>query len=240
VNLAWEIANCGGKEAPRVCLLDFDLQGGSVSTYLDLARTEKVYELLSNTGVVDRDFFMNTLQQFNGKLHVMTAAADMLPLDLISPEDVERVLNLAKANFDFVIVDLPGTVVQWTETVLTAADSYFAMIELDMRSAQNALRLIRALKAEELPYQKLRYLLNRAPKFTDLAGKARAKRLAESLDIQIEVMLPDGGAQVTQANDHGLPLGEFAPKNPLLKDIRKLAQTLVTSHRNQLAAAAAA
>jgi pilus assembly protein CpaE len=240
VNLAWEIANCGGKDAPRVCLLDFDLQGGSVSTYLDLARTEKVYELLSNTAVVDRDFFMNTLQQFNNKLHVMTAAADMLPLDLISPEDVERVLNIARANFDFVIVDMPGTVVQWTETVLSAADSYFALIELDMRSAQNALRLIRALKAEELPYQKLRYLLNRAPKFTDLAGKARAKRLAESLDIQIEVMLPDGGPQVTQANDHGLPLAEFAPKNPLLKDLRKLAQTLVTSHRNQLAAAAAA
>jgi pilus assembly protein CpaE len=239
VNLAWELAIEGGKEAPRVCLLDLDLQTGSVSTYLDLARTEKVYELLSNTAVVDRDFFMNTLQVFNDKLHVMTAAADMLPLDLISPEDVERVLNLARANFDFVVVDMPKTVVQWTETVLSAADSYFAMIELDMRSAQNALRLIRALKAEELPYQKLRYLLNRAPKFTDLSGKARAKRLAESLDIQFEAMLSDGGPQVTQANDHGLPLAEFAAKNPLLKDIRKLAQTLVASRRNQLAAAAA-
>jgi pilus assembly protein CpaE len=239
VNLAWEIANQGGKESPRVCILDLDLQTGSVSTYLDLARTEKVYELLSNTAVVDRDFFMNTLQVFNDKLHVLTAASDMLPLDLVSPEDIERVLTLARANFDFVIVDMPRTVVQWTETILTAADSYFAMIELDMRSAQNALRLIRALKAEELPYQKLRYLLNRAPKFTDLSGKARAKRLAESLDIQIELMLPDGGAQVTQANDHGLPLAEYAAKNPLLKDIRKLAEALVASHRNQLAAAAA-
>lgn len=240
VNLAWEIATQGGKDAPRVCLLDFDLQTGSVSTYLDLARTEKVYELLSNTGVVDRDFFLNTLQSFNDKLHVMTAAADMLPLDLVSPEDIERVLNLARANFDFVIIDMPKTVVQWTETVLTAADSYFAMIELDMRSAQNALRLIRALKAEELPVAKLRYIMNRAPKFTDLSGKARAKRLAESLDIQIEVMLPDGGVQVTQANDHGLPMAEYAAKNPMLKELRKLAQTLVVSHRNQLAAAAAA
>lgn len=240
VNLAWEIATGSGKDAPRVCILDFDLQTGSVSTYLDLARTEKVYELLSNTAVVDRDFFMNTLQVFNDKIHVLTAAADMLPLDLVSPEDMERVLTMARANFDFVVVDMPRTVVQWTETVLTAADSYFAMIELDMRSAQNALRLIRALKAEELPVAKLRYLLNRAPKFTDLSGKARAKRLAESLDIQIEMMLPDGGAQVTQANDHGLPLGEFAAKNPLVKDLRKLAQTLVASHRNQIAAAAAA
>ena len=237
VNLAWEIAN-SGKGAPRVCVLDFDLQTGSVATYLDLARTEKVYELLSNTAVMDRDFFLNTLQTFNDKLKVLTAAADMLPLDLISPDDIERVIAMARANFDIVVIDMPGTVVQWTETVLNEADIYFATMELDMRSAQNALRLIRALKAEDLPLSKLRYVLNRAPKFTDLSGKARAKRLAESLDIEFEVMLPDGTTQVTHANDHGLPLAEIAPKSPLLKEIRKVAQTIVASTRDENRAAA--
>ena len=178
------------------------------------------------------------MQGFYVTLKVLTAASDMLPLDLITCDDVERILNMARASFDFVIVDMPGTVVQWTETVLNEADTYFAMLELDMRSAQNAMRLIRALKAEDLPVAKLSYLLNRGPKFTDLSGKARAKRMAESLDIQIEAMLADGGLQVTQANDHGLPMGEYCPKNPLLKDIRKLAQTLIASHRNQTAAAA--
>ncbi|MCA2013074.1 AAA family ATPase [Pararhodobacter sp. CCB-MM2] len=237
VNLAWEIVN-SGKEAPTVCLLDFDLQTGSIATYLDLARTEKVYELLSNTAVMDRDFFMNTLQTFNDKLKVLTAAADMLPLDLISPDDIERVITMARANFDIVLIDMPATVVQWTETVLNEVDSYFATMELDMRSAQNALRLIRALKAEDLPLSKLRYILNRAPKFTDLSGKARAKRMAESLDIEFEVMLPDGTAQVTHANDHGLPLAEIAPKNPLLKEIRKVAQTIIAANRDEKRAAA--
>lgn len=237
VNLAWEIAN-SGKTAPSVCLLDFDLQTGSVSTYLDLARTEKVYELLSNTAVMDRDFFMNTLQTFNEKLKVLTAAADMLPLDLITPDDIERVIQMARSNFDIVIIDMPGTVVQWTETVLSESDAYFAMMELDMRSAQNALRLIRALKAEDLPLAKIQYVLNRAPKFTDLAGKARAKRMAESLDIEFEVLLPDGTIQVTHANDHGLPLSEITPKNPLLKEIRKLALSFATAARDDSRAAA--
>lgn len=237
VNLAWEIAN-SGKNAPSVCLLDFDLQTGSVSTYLDLARTEKVYELLSNTAVMDRDFFQNTLQTFNEKLKVLTAAADMLPLDLITPDDIQRVIQMARADFDVVIVDMPGTVVQWTETVLNEADVYYAMMEMDMRSAQNALRLIRALKAEELPLEKIQYVLNRSPKFTDLSGKARAKRMAESLDIEFALMLPDGTMQVTHANDHGLPLAEIAPKNPLLKEIRKLAQSVAATVRDETRAAA--
>ena len=238
VNLAWELANHGGKDAPKVCILDFDLQTGSVSTYLDLARTEKVFELLSNTAMMDRDFFFSTLQTFNEKLQVLTAASDMLPLDLITTDDIGRVIEMARANFDFVVIDMPGTVVQWTETVLTAADTYYATMELDMRSAQNALRLIRALKAEELPLSKLHYVLNRAPRFTDLSGKSRAKRMAESLDITIEVSLPDGTAQVTHANDHGLPLAEIAPKNALLKEIRKLAHALATSQGNAAQAAA--
>jgi len=226
------------RTTPSVCLLDFDLQTGSIATYLDLARTEKVYELLSNTAMMDRDFFLNTLQTFNDKLKVLTAAADMLPLDLITPDDIERVITMARANFEVVIIDMPGTVVQWTETVLNESDAYYATMELDMRSAQNALRLIRALKAEDLPLDKVRYILNRAPKFTDLSGKARAKRMAESLDIEFEVLLPDGTAQVTHANDHGLPLAEIAPKNPLLKEIRKIALTIVAANRDEGRAAA--
>lgn len=226
VNLAWELATIQKENAPRVCLIDLDFQYGSISTYLDLPRREAVYEMLSDTASVDNVSFLQALLTYNDKLHVMTAPSEMLPLDIVTSEDINRVLDVARANFDFVVVDMPSTVVQWTEAVLNQAHVYFATMELDMRSAQNALRMIRALKAEELPFEKLRYALNRAPKFTDLSGKSRAKRLAESLDITIELQLPDGSKQVTQSNDHGMPLAETAAKNPLRKEIAKLAKSI--------------
>jgi len=225
-NLGWELANIDADNPQKVCILDLDLQNGSVATYLDLQRRELVYELLSDTASMDSESFMQALQTYKEKLVVLTAPSEMLPLDIISAEDVERVLEMARTNFDYVVIDMPSTVVQWTETVLHAAHVYFAPMELDMRSAQNALRLIRALKSEELPFEKLRYILNRAPKFTDLAGKSRVKRMAESLDIQIEVLLPDGGKQVHDACDEGIPLSEVAVKNPLRKEILKLATSV--------------
>ena len=39
------------------------------------------------------------------------------------------------AGMDFVVVDMPATVVSWTETVLNRAHVYFALMELDLRSA---------------------------------------------------------------------------------------------------------
>lgn len=227
VNLGWELALGTKTNAPKVCILDLDLQFGAVATFLDLPRREAVYELLSDTEAMDSDTFDQALMVFEEKLSVLTAPAEMLPLDLISSEDVTRVIDIARSHYDYVIIDMPSTLVQWSEVVLNAAHVYFATMELDMRSAQNALRLKRALQAEDLPFEKLRYVLNRAPKFTDLNGKSRVKRLAESLDIAIEVQLPDGGKPVSQGADHGLPLASSSAKNPLRKEIAKLAASLL-------------
>jgi len=228
VNLAWEFAQASKGEPGRVCLIDLDLQFGSVSTFLDLPRKGAVFELLSDIPSMDRESFMQALQGCNdGDLQVLTAPSDLLPLDFISQEDVKTLIGIARSQFEFVVIDMPTTIVHWTETVLSEAQLYFALLELDIRSAQNALRLIRALKSESLPHERLRFVLNRAPKFADLSGKSRVKRMAESLDIDIDIQLPDGGKIVGQAGDHGLPLAETAAKTPLRKEIQKLAVSLL-------------
>lgn len=226
VNLAWELATIDPAAPPRVCILDLDFQFGSVSTYLDLPRREAVFEMLQDTEIMDSDVFMSSLLTYDQKLQVLTAPTDLIPMDLLSPQDIERIVEMARVNFDYVIIEMPKTIVEWTETILQAAHVYFATLELDMRSAQNTLRVKRALQSEQLPFEKLRFVLNRAPKFTDLNGKSRTKRLAESLGISIEVLLPDGGKVVAQNTDHGVPLAEAIAKNPLRKEIAKLAKSV--------------
>ncbi|WP_066705918.1 AAA family ATPase [Celeribacter ethanolicus] len=238
VNLAWELANIEKKgPQPRVLLIDFNLQYGSVSTYLDLPRRNAVYELLSSTEMMDDDAFKGALMNFNDKLSVLTSPPDILPLDFIDATDVQRLLDMGRKHFDYVILDMPTTLVSWTETVLNAAEFYFAPVELDLRSAQNILRLRNALKAEELPFDKMRFLLNRAPKAMDLSAKARLKRMAENLEIDIDVQFPDGGRPVRDACDQGMPLGIEAAKNPLRKEIQKLAASLHARQTQQLEAA---
>ncbi|MFQ6553858.1 CpaE family protein [Aestuariibius insulae] len=236
VNLAWELATVASKKPPTVCLMDLDFQYGSVATYLDLPRREAIFELLQDTEGMDSDSFVQALQPYQDILQVFTAPSEMLPYDIVEPADIERLVEMARTNFDYVVIDMPSSIVPWTEIVLNASQIYFATLELEMRSAQNTQRLKRLMQAEELPVEKFRFLLNRAPKFTDLNGKSRIKRLAESLGIAIEVQLPDGGRAIVEANDHGAPLGESAAKNPLRKEFSKLAQSV---HELNKAAAAA-
>jgi len=237
VNLAWELANIDKNDPPKVCLLDLDFQFGSASTYLDLPRREAVLEMLTDTASLDSESFMQALLLHGEKLHVLTSPMDMIPLDMITPEDITRIMTLATAHFDYVIVDMPTTMVEWSQVLLEMSHVYIALIELDMRSAQNTLRLKRALQSEDLPFAKIRFALNRAPGFTDMNGKSRVKRLAESLGIGIEILLPDGGKPVMQSADHGTPMAVSAPKNPLRKEIAKLAKSI--HEVNQSAASSA-
>ena len=177
--------------------------------------------------MVDAEGFTQALSLYRDTLAVLPAPPDAAPLELLSPSQVIRLLDLAASQFDYVFVDLPPALVNWSEVVLDKADLMFAICGLDMRCAQNALRFLRALKADDLPYEKVQFILNNAPKVTDLTGRSRVKRMADSLNIEFRWTLPDGGKHVLQACDQGDPLAITSARNPLRKEIRKIAENLI-------------
>lgn len=226
VNLAWELAVLARKTELKVCLLDLDLQFGAAATYLDLERRDAVFELFSDIDRADASGFRSALSDCGGALSVLTAPADVVPLDLLTPSAVARLIDFARDGFDVVVIDMPRTLTLWTETVLHAAHRFHVVLGSDMRSAQNMLRFLRTLKAEDLPVDKVDPVLNRAPGFGDFAGRGRVRKMAESLGIAYALSLPEGGGAVTQACDQGVPLAEYAAGNALRKEIRKAARTV--------------
>ncbi len=227
VNLAWETALEVAKKGGQVALLDLNFQYGTVATYLDLPRREAIYELLSDTSTLDEEGFGQALTTYDKRMAVLTAPMDVLPYDIIGADDIGTILSLARTNYDYIFVDMPQALTHWSDMVLTECEQFFALMESDMRSAQNMLRFLRTVKAEDLPYEKIHVCLNRAPGFSDLNGKSRARRLEQSLGVEFAHRLPDGGRQVVVACDQGAPLAKAAKNNALRKEIRKAAEGIV-------------
>ncbi len=170
-------------------------------------------------------------------MHVLTAPRDALPLDIVSPNDVTAIINLAREAFDYVLIDMPQALMNWSEQVYNASDEFYALMEVDMRSAQNMFRFLRTLKAEDMALDKIRFVLNRAPGLTDLGGKQRVRRVAESLGIEYAYQLPDGGKQVVNACDQGVPLAEAVKSNPLRRELARIAQAIVAAGHSTATAA---
>jgi pilus assembly protein CpaE len=228
VNFAWELTLRTRREGRRVALLDFNFQYGSIATFLDVPRREAVYELVSEASNLDQTGLTQALSTYQDKLHVLTAPRDALPLDIVSPADVDAIINLARESFDYVVIDMPQALMNWSEKVYAAADEFYAVMEIDMRSAQNMFRFLRTLKAEDMNLDKLRFVLNRAPGMTDLSGKTRVKRVAESLGISFHHQIPDGGKQIVNSCDQGTPLAEGARSSAVRKEIMRMVETFTT------------
>jgi len=238
VNLAWEMATATRKDNMRVALIDLDFQFGSVATLLEIPRREAVFDLLTEPDTLASDTLAQAMTSYKSILAVFTSPPEVMPLDIVDADFVERMLRILQSRYDFVIIDLPKALTDWSASVLTHAETYFSLLELDMRSAQNLMRYLRVLRGEDLPGEKIQYILNRAPGFADLNGKTRVGRFSESLGIEINIFLPDGGKAVTQAGDQGEPLANAAAKNPLRKEIKKIAGTLLDLTKEARAAIA--
>lgn len=234
VNLAWETCVAARKSGRTVALLDFNFQYGSIATYLDVPRREAVYELVSDASTLDQTGLVQALSTYQDSLHVLTAPRDALPLDIVSPSDVSAIVKQSREAFDYVLIDMPQALMNWSEQVYAASDIFYAVMEIDMRSAQNMFRFLRTLKAEDMSLDKIRYVLNRAPGLTDLSGKARTKRVAESLGIEFTHLLPEGGKQVINACDQGVPLANAAKSNPLRKEIARVAKAMADADADAL------
>ncbi len=237
VNLAWELTGLVRKLGRKVALLDFNFQYGSVATFLDVPRREAVYELVSEAASFDQTGLTQALSTYQDKLWVLTAPRDALPLDIVTPSDVKAIINLAREGFDYVVIDMPQALMNWSEPVYSMSDEFIAVMEIDMRSAQNMFRFLRTLKAENMALDKLCFVLNRSPGMTDLSGKARVKRVAESLGITYSHYLPDGGKAVVNACDQGIPLGEVAKSNPVRKEVFRIAQRIAAEDVKSVAKA---
>ena len=236
VNLSWELANLVRREGKKVVLLDFNFQYGSVATFLDVPRREAVYELVSEASNLDQTGLTQALSTYKDRLSVLTAPRDALPLDIVTANDVAAIIGHSRDMFDYVVIDMPQSLMSWSEQVYTSATEFHALMEIDMRSAQNMFRFIRTLKAEDMGLEKLVFLLNRSPGLTDLSGKARVKRVAESLGLEFSFLLPDGGRQVINACDQGVPLAEAAKSSMLRKEILKVAERIVAKDKAEVAA----
>jgi pilus assembly protein CpaE len=236
VNFAWELTLRTRREGRRVALLDFNFQYGSIATFLDVPRREAVYELVSEASNLDQTGLTQALSTFQDKLHVLTAPRDALPLDIVSPADVDAIINLARDGFDYVVIDMPQALMNWSEKVYAAADDFYAVMEIDMRSAQNMFRFLRTLKAEDMNLDKLRFILNRSPGMTDLSGKTRVKRVAESLGITFHHQIPDGGKQVVNCCDQGTPLADGARSSSVRKEIMRMVEAFATEETEKTAA----
>lgn len=139
-------------------------------------------------------------------------------------------LDSLRADYDYIVIDLPHTVVGWMEPVVARADALHLLMDTAVPSIRQARRLIDLLSADRLTVP-VKVIVNRESK--PLFGSATRREAEKALERRFwDWLLPDP-EHARAAIDQGRPL--HAVGGALASAIAKTAALL----QSDLAAAAA-
>ena len=213
----------GKKQPNAACLIDLDLQSGSLADYIDLPPNLQLDGIATSPDRLDADLLEVMTSRHASGLALLAAPNSLNGLAAVHPELIARMLDHAVAKFDNVVIDLPRTWLPWTENVLKGADRFYIVTQLSVPGLRQARRLADELeKRFEVP-AKGRVIVN---KMHWLGRDGVKKRDAfEVLGDRLAGFVSDGGSIVSQARNRGVPLSELKRSNSVEKDLAAILES---------------
>lgn len=206
------------------CLIDLDVQFGSVAGYLNLSPKRSIADLLDAGNRLDADVLHSVAIEHHPGLAVIASPEDILPLEQIDTDQVLRIIELARREYDFVLVDLPSNWTNWNLSVVLASSSVLMVVEATISCLRQAKRRLQLFSTLGLDASRVGIVLNRVEKrlFRSI-GTTDVER-ALGCDVQGTIHL-DANA-VASAQDQGLLVSQVMRRSTFSKDIDSLGEQL--------------
>lgn len=225
--IAVNLADALGRKSPNgrgTCLIDLDVQLGSVAPMIGLSPRRSLQDLLTAGDRLDGAFLRSVTAAHSDHLQVISAPDEIAPLESIETDRLLNVLDIARAEFDRVVLDLPANWTSWNLSAVLAADVVLMVVSLDIPSLRQAKRQLDLFRSAGVDPQRLAVVVNRIEK--------RLFRLIGLDDVIKTLKHPVLGSVhldaqlLATAQDQGLLARQVQKKGQFLSDVAALAATL--------------
>lgn len=213
------------KKGGEVCILDLDVQGGTVALYLDLNDRVGVADLVDLPERLDVEMLQGAVARHRSGLSVVAAPRDVMPLESFSADFVRRLTQVARSRFDIVLADLPPAWSLWSFEALRQSDEVLLVTQMTVPGVRQARRQLDTLKAEGLDDVPVKVVLNR---FEKRWGSAfTLKEVESALGRGVDFTVANDYRIVSEALDQGLSLEVVRRRSKALKSITRLSNALL-------------
>lgn len=195
-------------------LIDLNLPLGNAALDIGLTPEYTTANALQNYGRLDSNYLSTLLTKHSSGLFVL-AAPDKYSSVQASEESVERLLAIARQEFEYVVVDVGSRFDSMTRSLLEAASVVYLVLQVSISELRNANRLITDLFRSR--NAKLEVVLNR---FTPRALGIDDASIAKALTVSPAWKLPSDYPAARTAQNTASPL--VMQDSPVAKVIRQM------------------
>ena len=219
-NLGYQLA----AENKKVLLIDLNLQFGDAVLFIhDNKPATNLADVARNIERLDASFLAGNLVKISPNYGVLAAPEDPGEAIEIKPEHIDVLLNVAVNHYDFVLLDSGRVLDAVTIKALDRANYVFPVMQLTLPFVRDANRMISAFRTLGYSKEKIRLLINRLEKSSEL----KLPDVERSLGLSAFQTLPNSYEAVAAAVNHGRPIASLARTNPVAKALQELAQSLI-------------
>ncbi len=223
-HLASCFADSEGGTGKGACIIDLDIQFGTVTDIMGLTPRRTLSDLLDAGDRLDGQFLRSVASVHNSGLFVIAAPEEILPMESVETDQLLKVIEVACREFDYVFLDLPSDWSNWSLSVMLQADSLLMLVEQSVPSLKQAVRRLDLLRSIGVPRSKVSVVVNRVEK--RLFGSISLQDIAETLKHDVMVGLRADWQSISTARDQGVLVNEVKPKSPYYADVVKLSGML--------------
>ncbi len=200
-----------------VCVIDLDLQFGDAASYLGLSNQLSIADLLVAGSRIDSDLLRSVVSTTPQGLNVIAAPADMMPIEAVSADQILRLIDLARTEYDYVVLDLPTNWTNWTLSLVARSTAIFLIIELSVASLRQAKRQLQLLVNQGISGDHISIVANRVEK--KLFRSIDLDSAAQALGHPVELSIHNDYPLVRAAHDQGVLIQEIRSKSKIVGDI---------------------
>ena len=215
------------KRKGEACLLDLDVQGGTVALYLDLNDRVGLADLVDAGERLDADLLQGAMTRHSSGLSVVAAPRDVMPLEKFTPDFIRRLTEVVRSRFDVVLADLPPAWSLWTFEALRQSDEVLLVTQMTVPGVRQARRQLDTLNSEGLGDLPVKVVLNRFEK--RWGASFTMKEVEKALGRQVDFTVANDYRTVSEALDQGLSIAAVRRRCKALKSITKISDALAAA-----------
>ena len=213
-NAAASLAAAGKK----ALLVDFDMQGGTISFSWRVTHTYSVLDALAHSDKLDESLWQALVTNRNGVDVLLGPEAPEQPP--LQPERFAHLIEYARSMYEIVLLDLPGAYGPAAKSTLHECDHVFVVCSPELPSLHLTRKLIAYLEQEGFSRDQFSIVVNRLSR----RGELSPQDMERVFNFPISKVLPSDDSTVHRALTAGKPIPN---STPLGREIQQLGATLL-------------